>query len=83
MVGIIVIGTLVATYMHLSTTPEITAGNTVIKFQTNVVDKLMPAFLPLLYTLTMYGLVRRGWSPLQLTGLTVVLGITGMFCHFL
>ncbi|MCS3430931.1 PTS N-acetylgalactosamine transporter subunit IID [Klebsiella sp. BIGb0407] len=82
-VGITVIGALVATYVHLSTTLEITAGNKVVKFQVDVVDKLMPAFLPLLYTLTIYGLVRRGWSPLKLIGLTVVLGITGKFFHFL
>lgn len=70
-VEIAVIGALVASYAHLSTTLEITTGNTVIKFQADVVDKRIPAFLPLPYILTMYGLVRRGWSPLQLIGLTV------------
>ncbi|MWM18060.1 PTS N-acetylgalactosamine transporter subunit IID, partial [Escherichia coli] len=27
--------------------------------------------------------VRRGWSPLRLIAVTVVLGIVGKFCHFL
>lgn len=78
-----VIGALVATYVRLSTTLEITAGDAVVKLQTDVIDKLMPAFLPLVYTLTMFWLVRRGWSPLRLITVTVVLGIVGKFCHFL
>ncbi|EQB5660098.1 TPA: PTS N-acetylgalactosamine transporter subunit IID [Escherichia coli] len=82
-VGMTVIGALVATYVRLSTTLEITAGDAVVKLQTDVIDKLMPAFLPLVYTLTMFWLVRRGWSPLRLIAVTVVLGIVGKFCHFL
>ncbi|MCN3038757.1 PTS system mannose/fructose/sorbose family transporter subunit IID [Escherichia coli] len=82
-VGMTVIGALVATYVRLSTTLEITAGDAVVKLQADVIDKLMPAFLPLVYTLTMFWLVRRGWSPLRLIAITVVLGIVGKFCHFL
>ncbi|QWL71061.1 PTS mannose/fructose/sorbose transporter family subunit IID [Aeromonas hydrophila] len=82
-VGMTVIGALVATYVRLGTTLEITAGNAVVKLQADVLDKLMPAFLPLLYTLAMYGLIRRGWSPLRLIVITVVLGIVGKFAGFL
>ncbi|EKK6170488.1 PTS mannose/fructose/sorbose transporter family subunit IID [Escherichia coli] len=82
-VGMTVIGALVATYVRLSTTLEIIAGDAVVKLQADVIDKLMPAFLPLVYTLTMFWLVRRGWSPLRLIAVTVVLGIVGKFCHFL
>ncbi|MBD1556151.1 PTS mannose/fructose/sorbose transporter family subunit IID [Vibrio sp. S9_S30] len=83
MVGMTVIGALVATYVRLSTTAEITAGDAVVKLQADVIDKLMPAFLPLLYTLAMYALVKRGWSPLKLIGITVTLGVTGRFMGFL
>ena len=83
MVGMTVIGALVATYVRLSTTAEIAAGDAVVKLQTDVIDKLMPAFLPLVYTLAMYALVKRGWSPLKLIGITVALGITGRFMGFL
>ena len=83
MVGMTVIGALVATYVRLSTTAEITAGDAVVKLQADVIDKLMPAFLPLVYTLTMYALVKRGWSPLKLIGITVTLGIVGRFMGFL
>lgn len=82
-VGMTVIGALVATYVRLGTTLEITAGDAVVKLQADVLDKLMPAFLPLLYTLAMYGLIRSGWSPLRLIVITVVLGIVGKFAGFL
>ncbi|MBQ4668100.1 PTS N-acetylgalactosamine transporter subunit IID [Aeromonas hydrophila] len=82
-VGMTVIGALVASYVRLGTTLEITAGDAVVKLQADVLDKLMPAFLPLLYTLAMYGLIRRGWSPLRLIVITVVLGIVGKFAGFL
>lgn len=79
MVGMTVIGALVATYVRLATTAEITAGDAVVKLQADVIDKLMPAFLPLVYTLLMYALVKRGWSPLKLIIITMVLGVTGRF----
>lgn len=82
-VGMTVIGALVATYVRLGTPLEITAGDAVVKLQADVLDKLMPAFLPLLYTLAMYALIRRGWSPLRLIVITVVLGIVGKFAGFL
>ncbi|MBO1109514.1 PTS N-acetylgalactosamine transporter subunit IID [Plesiomonas shigelloides] len=83
MVGITVIGALVATYVRLSTTAEIVAGDAVVKLQADVIDKLMPAFLPLVYTLCMFALVKRGWSPLKLIGVTVTLGVAGRFMGFL
>ncbi|WP_070963830.1 PTS N-acetylgalactosamine transporter subunit IID [Vibrio sonorensis] len=83
MVGMTVIGALVATYVRLSTTAEITAGDAVVKLQADVIDKLMPAFLPLVYTLCMFALVKRGWSPLKLIGITVTLGVVGRFMGFL
>ncbi|WED24984.1 PTS system mannose/fructose/sorbose family transporter subunit IID [Vibrio sp. JC009] len=83
MVGMTVIGALVATYVRLATTAEITAGDAVVKLQADVIDKLMPAFLPLVYTLCMYTLVKRGWSPLRLITITMVLGIVGRFMGFL
>lgn len=83
MVGMTVIGALVATYIRFNTTLEITAGDAVVKVQTDVIDKLMPAFLPLVYTLLMYYLVKRNWSPLRLIVLTVALGIGGRFVGIL
>ncbi|MFZ7198829.1 PTS N-acetylgalactosamine transporter subunit IID [Avibacterium avium] len=83
MIGMTVIGALVATYIRFQTTAEITAGDAVVKVQADVLDKLMPAFLPLVYTLLMYYLVKRNWSPLRLIILTVVIGIVGRFAGIL
>lgn len=83
MIGMTVIGALVATYVRLSTTAQIVAGDAVVKLQSGVFDKVMPAFLPLTYTLIMYSLIKRGWSPLKLVGVTVIFGVVGRYLGFL
>lgn len=82
-VGLTVIGALVATYVRLSTTLEIHAGDAVVKLQVDVIDKLMPAFFPLIYTLVMFALVKRGWSPVKLIMLTMALAIIGRYAGVL
>ncbi|MBI6548258.1 PTS system mannose/fructose/sorbose family transporter subunit IID [Xenorhabdus sp. VLS] len=82
-VGMTVIGALVASYVHLSTPLVIQAGEAKIALQTGVLDKLMPNLLPLCFTLLVYGLMKRGISPVKLIGITVVSGIAGKFIGFL
>ncbi|MDX8000726.1 PTS system mannose/fructose/sorbose family transporter subunit IID [Xenorhabdus sp. Reich] len=82
-VGMTVIGALVASYVHLSTPLVIQAGEAKIALQAGVLDKLMPNLLPLCFTLLVYGLMKRGISPVKLIGITVVLGIAGKFIGFL
>ena len=76
-VGMTVIGALVASYVHLSTPLEINAGKAHIALQTDVLDKLMPNLLPLGFTLIVYYLMKRNFSPVKLIGLTVAIGILG------
>lgn len=76
-VGMTVIGALVASYVHLSTPLEINAGKAHIALQADVLDKLMPNLLPLGFTLIVYYLMKRNFSPVKLIGLTVVIGILG------
>lgn len=76
-VGMTVIGALVASYVHLATPLEINAGQAHIALQTDVLDKLMPNLLPLGFTLFVYSLMKRNVSPVKLIGLTVVLGVLG------
>ncbi|WP_392564387.1 PTS system mannose/fructose/sorbose family transporter subunit IID [Orbus wheelerorum] len=76
-VGMTVIGALVASYVRLSTPLEITAGQAHIALQTQVLDKLMPNLLPLGFTLLVYALMKRNFSPVKLIGLTVVFGVIG------
>ena len=76
-VGMTVIGALVASYVHLSTPLEINAGKAHIALQADVLDKLMPNLLPLGFTLSVFYLMKRNFSPVKLIGLTVVIGILG------
>lgn len=82
-VGMTVIGALVASYVRLSTPLEINAGKAHIALQADVLDKLMPNLLPLGFTLVVYSLMKRNFSPVKLIGLTVVFGVVGKLIGFL
>lgn len=82
-VGMTVVGALVASYVHLSTPLIMTAGEAKVALQTDVLDKLMPNILPLGFTLLVYWLMKKNFSPVKLIGVTVVLGILGKLVGFL
>ncbi|EMU9121420.1 TPA: PTS system mannose/fructose/sorbose family transporter subunit IID [Providencia stuartii] len=82
-VGMTVIGALVASYVHLSTPLIMTAGEAKVALQTDVLDKLMPNLLPLSFTLLVYWLMKKGFSPVKLIGVTVVFGVLGKLVGFL
>nr|WP_304186351.1 PTS system mannose/fructose/sorbose family transporter subunit IID [Hafnia alvei] len=82
-VGMTVIGALVASYVHLSTPLVMHAGKASVALQKDVLDKLMPNLLPLCFTLLVFWLMKRGFSPVKLIGLTVLFGVVGKFIGFL
>lgn len=82
-VGMTVIGALVASYVHLTTPLEINAGQAHIALQAEVLDKLMPNLLPLGFTLAVFSLMKRNFSPVKLIGLTVIIGVVGKLVGFL
>lgn len=82
-VGMTVIGALVASYVKLTTPIEINAGKAHIALQADVLDKLMPNLLPLLFTLIVFYLMKRNFSPVKLIGITVVIGVLGKLVGFL
>lgn len=82
-VGMTVIGALVASYVHLSTPLVMHAGKASVALQKDVLDKLMPNLLPLCFTLLVFWLMKRGFSPVKLIGLTVLFGVVGKFVGFL
>ena len=43
----------------------------------------MPNLLPLCFTLLVFWLMKRGFSPVKLIGLTVLFGVVGKFVGFL
>lgn len=76
-VGVTVVGALIASYIRLTTTLEIPAGEAIVKVQGDVIDAVMPKLLPLAYTVLMYKLIKKGYSPVKLVGFTMVLGLIG------
>ncbi|HGJ5858343.1 MAG TPA: PTS system mannose/fructose/sorbose family transporter subunit IID [Arsenophonus nasoniae] len=82
-VGMTVIGALVASYVHLSTPLVLKAGEAKVALQTDVLDKLMPNLLPLAFTLIVYGFLKRGFSPVKMIGITILFGLAGKLVGFL
>ncbi|MBS4538114.1 PTS system mannose/fructose/sorbose family transporter subunit IID [Clostridium sp. D2Q-11] len=77
--GLSVVGALIASYINLSTSLVIKAGEAKVALQADVLDKIMPKMLPLGYALLMYYLLKRGWSPIKLIGITVLVGVGGKY----
>lgn len=76
-VGLTVVGGLIASFVKFNTSLVIHAGEAEISIQTDLLDKVMPNILPLGYTLLMYYLLKKGMSPVKLILITVAVGIIG------
>ena len=58
-IGVTVVGGLVASYVKISVLPEISINETtIISIQRDLIDKIFPNLLPLLYTLAMFALLK-------------------------
>lgn len=78
-VGLSVVGGLIATFVAFEIDYVWTFGEEELNIQTEVLDVIMPALLPLIYTMLVYWLLKKGRSPLTLIGLTVVIGLAGAY----
>ncbi|MDI4739358.1 PTS system mannose/fructose/sorbose family transporter subunit IID, partial [Salmonella enterica subsp. enterica serovar Kentucky] len=58
-VGLMVVGAMTASMIDITTPLSFTAGQTTMKVQ-DFIDKILPSLLPLLFTLGMYKLIRKG-----------------------
>jgi PTS system N-acetylgalactosamine-specific IID component len=76
-VGLTVVGALVASFVKLNTSIVIHAGAAKVALEKDLLDKIMPNILPLAYTLLMYYLLKKGLSPIILIIITVIIGIIG------
>lgn len=83
--GITVIGALIATYVSITLLPVITVdGGIEVPVQTEFFDKIIPNFLPMLYTLGMFYLLKKKQvSPVVLILGTIVLAISCSFIGLL
>lgn len=79
--GITVIGGLIASYVHIDLAIVIpVAADHTISLQTDFVDKILPNILPMAYTLGMFGLLKKkSISPTALILITFVAAIVLSF----
>lgn len=75
--GIFVVGGLIATYGNTSL--RIIAGETQINIQ-ELLNGVLPKLIPLLITLGIYVLIKKGWTPVKCIILILIVGILG--CAF-
>ncbi|KKY01009.1 PTS acetylgalactosamine transporter subunit IID [Paraclostridium benzoelyticum] len=76
--GMIVVGALIASYVNINIVTEIPIGETTLKVQ-EILDGIMPKILPLGLTFGMYGLVKKNVSPLVNILIMVAIGILGAY----
>ena len=81
-VGLIVIGGMSADMVAMSTPFAITIGETAFEIQTYI-DQIFPLLLPLLYTLAMFGLLKKGYKSTTILLITIAISIVGVWIGIL
>lgn len=76
-IGLTVVGGLIASMIKLKIAWVIMVGQASIALQEKVFDAIMPNMLPLAYTLFMYYLLKKNYSPVKLILFTILVGIAG------
>ena len=76
-IGLTVVGGLIASMIKLKIAWVIVVGQASIAQQDKVFDAIMPNMLPLAYTLLMYYLLKKNYSPVKLILFTIVVGLAG------
>ena len=76
-IGLTVVGGLIASMIKLKIAWVVEVGQATIPLQEKVFDAIMPNMLPLAYTLFMYYLLNKNYSPVKLILLTIVVGVVG------
>lgn len=76
-VGLAVVSALIANIVKLNIVAEFDIGGVLFNPQIDLLDKIMPALLPLLYTFGCYRLLKKGKNPLVVISITVVIGLLG------
>ncbi|PJE77444.1 PTS system mannose-specific EIID component [invertebrate metagenome] len=78
-VGLTVVGGLIASFVQLNLTAVVEVGKASINLQEDLFDPIMPKLLPLLFTLFVFSFIRKGFSPLKIIGGIVVFGLCGSY----
>lgn len=75
-VGLIVIGAMSASMVKLKLAPSFKIGESEFLIQ-NYADQIYPLLFSLLYTLAMFGLLKKGYKSSTILLITIVIGIAG------
>ena len=77
--GLMVVGTLIATVIKIYVPFTFKAGEVSLSLQTDVIDKIMP-LLPVLLTALVYWLLgKKWWTPVKVILLLVVVSLVGTY----
>lgn len=82
-VGLTVIGGLIASFVNFNTPLSINLGDLKIALQVDVLDKVMPGLLAVSYTFLMYYGLKKSVSPITLIIITIIFGLVGKLLGFL
>lgn len=83
LLGTLVMGGLVGRFVNLQTFITFKMGKVNFSLQRDLLDKLMPGLIPLVLTLWVLHLVKKGISPIKLMGILIALGaVTGILGIF-
>lgn len=80
--GLTVVGAMIATFINLTTTIVIPAGDATVNLQASF-DGVMPRLLPVTYTFLMLYLIKKKISPTILVLLTLAIGIIGKYLEIM
>lgn len=81
-VGLMVIGAMAASMVSMTTPLQVSIGESSFAIQ-DYLDQIFPLLLPLLYTVGMFGLLKKGWSSTAILLVTIAVGIFGVFVGIL
>lgn len=76
-----VIGGMTASMVVMTTSLSVTIGETTFAIQTYL-DQIFPLLLPFVYTLAMFGLLKKGLKSTHILLITIVVGILGSWVGF-
>lgn len=75
--GNIVLGGLTAQFVKVYVGWTVKAGETTVRIQQDVLDKILPGLLPLALVVLSWWLLKRGWHPIKLLVIYVIVCIVG------
>ena len=78
--GLSVVGALIATSVKVQTALNFKVGEVFLNLQTDILEKIMPALLPVLLTVLVYKLLgNKKWTPTKLILLIIVISLVCSF----